>query len=58
VMHVHALYVLQGVVEQAMHNQAALSTPEEDVNDLMQQVAGANPAAPACWLLCSPQAHI
>jgi charged multivesicular body protein 1 len=33
------LDVQTGVVEQAMHNQAALSTPEEDVNDLMQQVA-------------------
>lgn len=33
----------QGVVENAMNNQAALSTPEEDVNELMQQVAGACP---------------
>jgi hypothetical protein len=41
-----------------MHNQAALSTPEEDVNDLMQQVAGAIPAAPLmCRLMCSPLAH-
>lgn len=44
-MQLRVLRVLQGVVEQAMHNQAALSTPEEDVNDLMQQVAGAAPIA-------------
>lgn len=57
-MQLRVLRVLQGVVEQAMHNQAALSTPEEDVNDLMQQVAGAAPAAPSCWLLRSPLAHL
>jgi charged multivesicular body protein 1 len=33
------LDVQTGVVENAMNNQAALSTPEEDVNELMQQVA-------------------
>jgi len=33
------LDVQSGVVEAAMNQQAALSTPEEDVNSLMQQVA-------------------
>ena len=41
-------------VEQAMQNQAVLSTPEDDVNLLVQQVGGCSGMRARClgWLSC------
>ena len=38
-------------VEQAMQNQAVLSTPEDDVNLLVQQVGGCWVLGAGCWVL-------
>ena len=47
---------MQGIVEAVMNQQAALSTPEDEVNSLLQQVMPVLADGPPAWLVSVPSA--